>query len=405
MIRLQATAVALLATMLLAGAALAAPGDDRPAAGTVDADGLRQAIDASMRGDAALADVCFVDRATGWAVGDRGAIWHTTDGGRTWQLQATHAACRLNSMCFLDNRQGWAVGGTMQPAMHASRGVVLRTRDGGATWTEVPKLLLPMLMRVQFFDARQGVAMGAGLSFAPSGVYATSDGGQTWRPLPADGRGDWLAGDFVEPAAGAVAGPGGRMATVVEHRVSKSPLANATTRSARALRLTAPTGGWLVGDGGLVMTTHDLGHSWQSPPAELPETVTENFDFHAVAVKGSHVWIAGVPGTRVFHSADGGRTWQAFATGQTLPLRALAFVDEQTGWAVGELGTILATQDGGRSWRVQRTGGRRAAPWRCSARRPTCRWKWSPNMARPRVISRRSTYCTRPLPATGLTMI
>ena len=37
------------------------------------------------------------------------------------------------------------------------------------------------------------------------------------------------------------------------------------------------------------------------------------------------------------------------------------FVDERTGFAVGDLGTILATNDGGRTWQVQRRGGERAA--------------------------------------------
>ena len=36
------------------------------------------------------------------------------------------------------------------------------------------------------------------------------------------------------------------------------------------------------------------------------------------------------------------------ATRQPLPLNGLFFRDENTGWAVGELGTILATRDGGR---------------------------------------------------------
>ena len=39
----------------------------------------------------------------------------------------------------------------------------------------------------------------------------------------------------------------------------------------------------------------------------------------------------------------------------------LSFADEQRGWAVGALGTILMTPDGGDSWQVQRAGGSRAA--------------------------------------------
>ena len=37
---------------------------------------------AAAREDAELADVFFLDRHRGWAVGDRGVIWHTSDGGR-----------------------------------------------------------------------------------------------------------------------------------------------------------------------------------------------------------------------------------------------------------------------------------------------------------------------------------
>ena len=48
-------------------------------------------------------------------------------------------------------------------------------------------------------------------------------------------------------------------------------------------------------------------------------------------------------------------------TGQTLPLNGVFFLDERTGWAVGELGVILTTADGGKTWRVQRRGGERAA--------------------------------------------
>ncbi len=94
-------------------------------------------IGQTMQNDASLADVTFVDRATGWAVGDRGVIWHTADGGRTWHLQASGVTCRLASVSFLDGQRGWAAGGAMQPYSSASRGVLITTGDGGATWSEV----------------------------------------------------------------------------------------------------------------------------------------------------------------------------------------------------------------------------------------------------------------------------
>src|SRR4029079_1443839 len=76
---------------------------------------------------------------------------------------------------------------------------------------------------------------------------------------------------------------------------------------------------------------------------------------------GAHVWAIGRPGSVVFHSADHGMTWEMFKTGQSLPLHAIQFLDEKRGWAAGEMGTILATTDGGKTWTVQRQGGMRSA--------------------------------------------
>jgi photosystem II stability/assembly factor-like uncharacterized protein len=348
-------------SLLIASAtyAIGAPPEYRPTAIVIDE--TRVTVAETMQQDAALGDICFVDHAIGWAVGDRGVIWHTTDAGRSWHQQTSGVACRLNSVCFVDSQHGWAAGGVLQPYTHGTRGIVLVTADGGTTWIQLPQPTLPGIARIEFFDPRHGIAAGSGSAAEPSGVYATRDGGKSWEPLPADGQGLWLAADFIDANSGAVAGPAGQFAALMRRRVVHGPAAMALTRSYRALRLAPPASGWLVGDGGLVMTTRDLGHSWQTPPGELPPVASEHFDFHAVATIGPQVWIAGSPGSRVFHSADEGHTWQTFDTNQPLPIRALAFVDANTGWAVGELGTILATSDGGRAWQVQRQGGRRAA--------------------------------------------
>jgi hypothetical protein len=191
-------------------------------------------------------------------------------------------------------------------------------------------------------------------------VLTTDDGGRSWSALPAaDGHG-WLAGDMIDPQTGAVAGRASAMAMVRRRAIEPLP-ADFGLRALQRMKLVPPAGGWMVGDGGLILSTADLGKTWQTSAGELPASLRQNFDFAALAVRGSHVWVAGTPGTRVLHSADGGRHWTMADTGQSLPIQSLAFADEQHGWAVGELGTILATVDGGASWRPQRGGGRRAA--------------------------------------------
>ena len=357
-------AVALLTAIALTSSSTAAdppPRTAQSAASATQNNSQPTPITRAFRNDATLNSLTFINQSTGWAVGDRGVIWHTEDGGVTWYQHPSQVSYSLNAVFFVDSHRGWVVGGQCQPYTGATRGAILRTDDGGATWQQIPQPLLPSLSGVRFFDRDHGIAFGQTTSYAPSGVYSTRDAGNTWQPLPSDTSGNWFAGDFLEPDAGAVAGPAGRIATLVRRKVVESPLAASSLRSFRAMRLVAPTGGWAVGDGGLLMTTSDLGHSWQTPPASLPETATDHFDFQAVAVEGPHVWIAGSPGTRIFHSVDNGQTWQSVATGQSAPLHSIHFVDANHGWATGDFGNILATHDGGQSWQTQRTGAARAA--------------------------------------------
>jgi photosystem II stability/assembly factor-like uncharacterized protein len=314
--------------------------------------------------DARLNDVCFVDAQHGWAAGDRGVIWHTDDGGNRWQTQESSVTCPLWAVSFLSDQIGWAAGGFAQPYTHASSGVLLVTRDGGRTWTAMPKLMLPAVRRLGFFDPQHGWAITCRSALYPSGVFVTDDGGRTWRPLPggtsSENAGGWLAADFASPRTGALAGRNASQALVVGSQIETIKNDAIRLQNPARLRFAGPTLGWLVGDGGLVQTTADLGATWQTPPAELPAPARQ-FDFAALAVRGPKCWIAGSPGTRVFSTLDAGRTWAAASTGSTVPLRAIAFADDRHGWAVGDLGAILATSDGGQTWRRQGNGNTRAA--------------------------------------------
>jgi hypothetical protein len=117
---------------------------------------------------------------------------------------------------------------------------------------------------------------------------------------------------------------------------------------------------WICGERALLLSSQDTGATWSSSPY-FPQSAASHFDFHALATLGDHVWVAGNPGSVVFHSPDAGKTWETQHTECFTPLNSICFADENRGWAVGALGTILHTRDGGRSWRAQRYGGSRAA--------------------------------------------
>ena len=310
-----------------------------------------------MQEDTELTEVAFVDAMHGWAVGERGTIWATADGGKHWRAQASGVNCRLTSVQFLNAENGWAAGGWFHPYTHTCRGVLLRTRDGGKTWAQDKGLMLPALNRLKFVSPNVAWACGQPSALFPSALFVTDNGCRTWEPVLGKEGGGWLAADFVDPQTGAVAGQNGSLASIRGRGLQPARLPDTGLRGLNRMKFSGPVG-WLVGDGGLVLATADLGANWQLAAAGLP---TADFDWHALEVRGSRIWIAGSPGTKMLNSFDGGRTWQTFDTGQTLPLFALAFADNLHGWAVGALGTILATADGGRTWQPQHSGGTRAA--------------------------------------------
>ena len=341
-----------------------------------------------LREDAELTSVTFINADRGWAVGDRGVIWHTSDGGRTWKQETSGVNCRLEAVQFLDSDNGWAAGGWTQPYTHETHGVVLRTRDGGKTWQSTPGLTLPALTHLKMLDAKWGWAIGSRSQLFPSGVFFTDDGGRTWTPVMKGETAGWVTGDFADRRGGIVAGLDGSIATVTANELKPSRTPNIGPRFVRRLLLAGtkpgpaessvtparsspgagllPAGGngacgWLVGDGGLVLTTTDHGITWNPPLGKIPDIAAGNLDFRALAALGQRVWIAGAPGTCILHSSDGGKSWELFRTEQTVPLSALTFIDEYRGWAVGALGTILHTRDGGQTWRVQHSGGQRVA--------------------------------------------
>lgn len=310
--------------------------------------------------DAGLTDVLFLDPDRGFAVGDRGAIWRTEDGGRHWRLVPSPVAARWESIYFLDGQNGWIVGGYPEQLTHQSVGVILRTRDGGRNWEQVPKLTMPTLKRIHFFDGRSGIALGHPSEFSPSGIFRTFDGGQSWLPTVGSAPVGWHDGLFLDSQRGVVVGPEGHVHLVSGQGTRPAELPAIGPRPVR--RVAAREGlTWLCGDGGLVLASASGGVRWELPRTPIPAVARDQVDFRAIAVHKSHLWLAGAPGSVILHSPDQGATWELLRTDQTAPIAALHFLDEHRGWAVGALGTILATRDGGQTWSVQRRGGSRAA--------------------------------------------
>ena len=70
-----------------------------------------------------LSAVAAIDARQAWAVGPKGVITHTVDGGRHWLAQHSGTVRDLSDVIFVDAKHGWAAG----------EKIILRTSTGAGT--------------------------------------------------------------------------------------------------------------------------------------------------------------------------------------------------------------------------------------------------------------------------------
>src|SRR5262249_21364474 len=111
--------------------------------------------------------------------------------------------------------------------------------------------------------------------------------------------------------------------------------------------------------------TKDGGIRWQATGLHLsfpePALTPELHGTFRCRGYSNHGRLVGTPGSVILQIDKSQKPVVGCVTGQSIPLNAGHFQDANTGWAVGELGTILATVDGGKTWQAQKRGGQRAA--------------------------------------------
>lgn len=104
------------------------------------------------------------------AVGERGHILYSDDGGGNWQQSDVAVQTQLNAVYFINEKQGWAVG---------EDAAILHTSDGGLSWQKQLDArdaeFQGPLLDVYFKDESEGFAVGVF-----NKLYRTDDGGKTW---------------------------------------------------------------------------------------------------------------------------------------------------------------------------------------------------------------------------------
>jgi photosystem II stability/assembly factor-like uncharacterized protein len=264
-----------------------------------------------------LFGTCFADARQGWMVGELGRVFHTADGGATWERQDAGTRHPLLAVACVDPRTAWAAG---------KEGIVLGTTDGGVTWTPATTGSDRHLFTVAFPNASRGHAAG---DFGT--MVHTEDGGRTWTASRVT--------DVQLPAEAVDSG-------VQPGDVNLYALSYADADAA-----------WLVGEFGTILASGDGGRSWRQQRAPVESTL---FGVHFADRRRG--WAVGADGV-VIHTEDGGETWTTQPGAP--PERALfdVFVRGDTGFAVGDAGTVLRSRNAGATWQVEPMPIQLAARW------------------------------------------
>lgn len=277
------------------------------------------------------------------AVGQRGHVVYSTDGGTSWKQASVPVSSDLTAVFFVDDKQGWAVG---------HDGVVLHTVDSGDTWalqltgriandvliaamervvaakpaSEDAKKLLVEAQRykeqgpdkpfldVWFADAQNGYVVGA-----YNLLFHTGDGGKTWESwFDRTDNPKFFNLYAIRPAAGSlfIAGEGGLVLKL-----------DSATQRFRAL--TIPYNGSFFGvvDAtssivvfglrGSAYRSDDGGSTWAKVDAGLPASIVG-----AIRTGEGATLLADVGG-RVVSSSDGARTFTKVTLAQPMPLAGI----------------------------------------------------------------------------------
>src|SRR5450759_3285876 len=127
-------------------------------------------------------------------------------------------------------------------------------------------------------------------------------------------------------------------------------LGNGTPRSAR------PTPSERVRSSAQLTAPRLFDMAASSAPQWLQQTSPTSAALYSAHFTDANTgWVVGDAGT-ILKTGNGGTTWTAQTSGTTKYLSSIHFTDANTGWAVGDAGTILKTGNGGTTWTAQTSG-------------------------------------------------
>ena len=227
--------------------------------------------------DMAIFALSFIDRNRGWGAADRATYLRTTSGGESWEVGYIEPSLEgvgedvtlalvdpvLYDVHFIDEKQGWMVG---------EFGKIFHSADGGVTWQEQQNTLLgqagiddalnlPAFFGVHFASAAEGVVVGL-----EGKIAKTTNGGEQWTFTAQDlallSTDPLYAPRLLENGTGWIVGAAGRVLKLQDGEWKPVNLGTPIVTWLRAVDFFDANTGWIVGGYGTILHTTDGGKNW-----------------------------------------------------------------------------------------------------------------------------------------------
>ncbi|MHA1480882.1 MAG: YCF48-related protein [Candidatus Thorarchaeota archaeon] len=287
--------------------------------------------------DAVFKDVSFLNSTHGWIAGratseygSNAIVLYTENGGDLWQLQFNRDEQRVTNLDVLDEQTIWING----------RGSLFHSFDGGTTWNESVVVGGSAAMSVVKF-----INMTHGWTSNNRVLYQSTDGGQTWNQVSGYTLNDTFR--MIQYRA-----PHNIWAigfTGIYHSIDDGTTWEQVSYGGGwSLSFVSDNEGWAIDDNRLAHTTNGL--TWEelivpmrAPAFRLQSPYCTDIQF----IDEDNGWIVGTE-IPVMYTPDGGANWYQQSVPDSVNDRIMAvdFINQTHGWAVGWDGVIMKTTTG-----------------------------------------------------------